>query len=242
MAKIFITGSSDGLGLLAARMLIEQGYEVILHARNTERAKDVKNLLPKAKTVLIADLSDMEATKQLAKEVNALGRFDAIIHNAGVYQASKPLIFRVNVLAPYILTTLIKRPKRLIYIGSNMHSQGSTDMHSLSMDKGVSYSDSKLLVLMLALAVARRWPDVYVNTVDPGWVPTKMGGSGAPDDLQEGARTQVWLASNKDALFSGKYLFHMKEAPHASSADSQSKQEQLIKHCQAISGINFPAN
>ncbi len=242
MAKIFITGSTDGLGLLAARMLIEQGHEVILHAHNIERAKDAKNLLPKAKTVLIADLSDMEATKHLAEEVNSLGQFDAIIHNAAVYQATKPLIFTVNVLAPYILTAMIEKPKRLIYIGSNMHLQGSSDMNSLSIEKGVSYSDSKLLVLMLALAVARKWPDVYVNTVDPGWVPTKMGGSGAPDDLEEGARTQVWLASDEDALLSGKYLFHMKEAPYASSADNQSKQEQLIERCQAISGISFPTH
>lgn len=223
-------------------MLIEQGHELILHARNTERAKDVKNLLSKAKTVLIADLSDMEATKQLAEEVNALGQFDAIIHNAGVYQASKPLIFTVNVLAPYILTTLIKRPKRLIYIGSSMHSQGSSDMNSLSMEKGVSYSDSKLMILILAKAVARKWSSVYVNTVDPGWVPTKMGGSGAPDDLLEGTKTQVWLASDEDAAFSGRYLFHMKEIPYASQADDESIQEQLIERCQEISDIHFPEN
>lgn len=242
MARVFITGSTDGLGLLAAQMLVEQGHEVILHARNAKRAKETRELLPEAKAVLIADLSDIESTKHLAKEVNALGKFDAIIHNAGVYQASKPLIFTVNVLAPYILTALIEQPKRLIYLGSNMHSQGSSDMNSLSMAKGVSYSDSKLMVLMLALAVARKWSDVYVNTVDPGWVPTKMGGSGAPDDLQEGARTQVWLASDEDAALSGKYLFYMKEAPHAFQADDEKIQEQLITRCEEISGINFPAN
>ncbi len=242
MAKIFITGSTDGLGLLAAQMLVEEGHEVVLHARNTARAKEAKQLLPEAKAVLIADLSGIEATKQLAKEVNAMGQFDTVIHNAGVYQADKSMIFAVNVLAPYILTAMIEKPKRLIYIGSNMHTQGSPELHSLSLDKGVSYSDSKLLVLMLALAVARKWPDVYVNTVDPGWVPTKMGGSGAPDDLQEGVKTQVWLASNKDAVFTGKYLFHMKEASHASSADSESKQEQLIERCYEISGISFPPN
>lgn len=242
MAKIFITGSSDGLGLLAGRMLIEQGHEVILHARNTERAKDARNLLPEAKTVLIADLSDIEMTKQLAEEVNALGQFDTVIHNAGVYQADKPTIFSVNVLTPYILTAMITRPKRLIYIGSSMHLQGSLDTNDLSMEKGVGYSDSKLQVLILAKAVARKWPDVYVNTVDPGWVPTKMGGSGAPDDLQEGAKTQVWLASDEDAVSSGRYLFHMKEASYAFQADDEKIQEQLITLCEEISGINFPEN
>lgn len=242
MAKIFITGSSDGLGLLAARMLIEKGHDVVLHARNAERSDDARGQLPEAKAVLIADLSDMEATKRLADEVNALGRFDTVIHNAGVYQAPKPAIFTVNVLAPYILTARIEPPKRLIYIGSNLHMHGSADMNSLSPEAGVSYSDSKLQVLMLALAAARKWPDVYVNTVDPGWVPTKMGGKGASDDLQEGARTQVWLAAAKEAAFSGKYLFHMKEAPHATSADDVTAQDKLLERCRAISGVPFPLN
>ena len=118
MARVFITGSSDGLGLIAARMLVEAGHDVVLHARSAEGAEDAKRHLPEAKAILIADLSDMEATKRLADEVNALGRFDAVIHNAGVYQAPKTTIFTVNVLAPYILTALIERPKRLIYISS----------------------------------------------------------------------------------------------------------------------------
>ena len=231
MAKIFITGSSDGLGFLASKMLIKEGYEVILHARNAERAQELQQKLPN-QTILIADLSDMEATKQLANELNALGTFDAIIHNAGVYQASKGLIFTVNVLAPYILTSLINKPKRLIFIGSNMHLQGNCIVENI-----VNYSDSKLLVLMLAFAVARRWSDIYVNTVDPGWVPTKMGGSSAPDDLNEGAKTQVWLASSKNADFSGRYLFHMQETNHSSKADDEKAQEELIERCEAISGV-----
>ena len=242
MARVFITGSTDGLGLLAARMLVEKGHDVVLHARNAERAQAAKKLLPGAGAVLIADLSDMDATKRLAAEVNRLGPFDAVIHNAGVYRAPKSAIFTVNVLAPYILTALIAKPKRLVYIGSNMHTQGSVDMHALSPETGVTYSDSKLLVLMLALAAARQWPDVCVNTVDPGWVPTKMGGPGASDDLQAGAETQVWLASGDDAAFSGKYLFHMKEASHASAADDKAVQEQLLTRCEAITGVGFALN
>jgi len=241
MAKVFITGSSDGLGLLAARMLVDAGHDVFLHARNAERAEDARRQLPEASDVLIADLSDMAPTVRLAEAVNAVGPFDAVIHNAGVYRAPKPAIFAVNVLAPYILTALIERPERLVYIGSNMHTQGSVDIHALSPETGVTYSDSKLLVLMLAKAVARRWPGVHANTVDPGWVPTKMGGKGAPDDLQEGARTQVWLASGENAAVSGRYFFHMKEASYASKADDEPAQEALLARCEAISGIRFPA-
>ena len=239
MARVFITGSTDGLGLIAAGMLLERGHDVVLHARNAERAQAAKKLLPGAGAVLIADLSDMDATKRLAAEVNRLGPFDAVIHNAGVYRAPKAAIFAVNVLAPYILTALIDRPKRLVYLGSGMHLQGNGETDGLSPETGVSYSDSKLLVLILALTVARQWPDVCVNTVDPGWVPTKMGGPGAPDDLQAGAETQVWLASGDDAAFSGRYLFHKKTASHARAADDEHAQEKLLERCFEISGIRL---
>ena len=114
MARIFITGSSDGLGSMTAKLLINQGHEVVLHARNAERGRQALVKVPGARKVMIADLSSIEETKQLAAEVNTSGHFDAIIHNAGVYQVPNKLIFAVNSLAPYILTCLIQRPGRLI--------------------------------------------------------------------------------------------------------------------------------
>src|SRR5690349_2739207 len=111
MARIFITGSAGGLGQLSARMLIEQGHKVVLHARNVERGHDALKKNPDAETVLIADLSNLEETKRLAWQVNELGTFDAVIHNAGVYQTSSKEIFAVNTLAPYSLTSLIRKPK-----------------------------------------------------------------------------------------------------------------------------------
>jgi len=237
MAKIFITGSSDGLGLLAARMLMKDGHHVVLHARNKHRADDTMRQFHDKVEVLTADLSSMDETKGLAGDVNALGRFDAVIHNAGVYQAPEPVIFRVNTLAPYILTSLINKPGRLIYISSGMHTGGNPDFKHLSPGKGVDYSTSKLQVLMLNLAVSRRWPGTYVNAVDPGWVPTKMGGPGAPDNLQEGAKTQVWLASGKDATISGKYFYHMKETGYSLKADDENMQELLLKLCEEITDV-----
>lgn len=244
MAKIFITGSTDGIGFLAAEKLIKEGHDVVLHARNAERAAQVREKLSSAEKVLVADLSSLEETKRLAAEVNALGRFDAVIHNAGVYQVSKREIFAVNTLAPYVLTCLIERPNRLIYIGSGMHLQGDATLNNLSLDTGASYSDSKLHVLILSMAAARKWPEVCANTVDPGWVPTKMGGSTAPDDLQKGAETQAWLAVSDDAAakVSGRYLFHQKEAHYFSKAADVSLQERLLTHCEEISGIRFPAH
>src|SRR5688572_28107425 len=195
MARIFITGSADGLGQLTAKLLVDQGHQVVLHARNAARGRDALNKVKGAAEVLVGDLSSMDETKDLAAEVNALGAFDAVIHNAGVYRVPSKLIFAVNTLAPYVLTSLIQKPKRLIYLGSGMHLHGHLNLDNFTKDiSRISYSDSKLHVLMLAMAVARKWQEVYSNAVDPGWVPTKMGGRGAPDDLQRGYDTQAWLA------------------------------------------------
>lgn len=240
MANIFISGSADGLGLLAAKQLISQGHEVVLHARNLERAKFAESNAPGAQTVLTGDLSDQEETKALAEEVNRLGAFDAIIHNAGVYQTSNELIFAVNSIAPYMLTCLIEKPKRLIYLSSRMHRQGKINPEKI--EKETNYSDSKLQVLMLCKAIARRWPEVYANAIDPGWVPTKMGGKSAPDDLDKGVETQVWLASNEDeeVKVSGKYFHHKKEDRSSKLADDISAQDQLIQKLEDITGVKFP--
>jgi len=245
MAKIFITGSADGLGQLAAKELIDLGHQVVLHARNTERGKQAINKTPGAEDVLTADLSSIEETKTLASKVNALGRFDAVIHNAGVYRTSAKEIFNVNTLAPYILTCLIQKPKRLIYLSSGMHLHGRSKLDSFKTDSSrISYSDSKLYVVMLCMAAARKWPDVYSNAVDPGWVPTKMGGRGAPDDLQKGYETQVWLAVSNDekAKVSGRYFFHQKERHHNPEADNVQLQERFLNLCEEITGVSLPNN
>ena len=243
MARVFITGSADGLGQLAAKALIAQGHRVVLHARNKTRGQDALGKAPGAEDVLIADLTSIDETEQLASKVNDLGKFDAVIHNAGVYDTSAEEIFAVNTLAPYILTCLIPGPGRLIYLSSGMHLQGSSKLESFKTDIGrITYSDSKLHVLMLCKAVARRWPQVYANAVDPGWVPTKMGGRGAPDDLQKGYETQVWLAVSNDekAKVSGRYFHHQEESSYNSEADDVRLQERFLDLCKEITGVSFP--
>ncbi|HEX5885841.1 MAG TPA: SDR family NAD(P)-dependent oxidoreductase [Pyrinomonadaceae bacterium] len=144
MARIFITGSADGLGQLAAKALIAQGHQVVLHARNEKRGQEALDHVPGGESVVTADLGSIDETKQLASKVNALGKFDAVIHNAGVYEASSREIFTVNTLAPYILTCLIQRPKRLIYLSSGMHLQGRSKLESFQTDiNRITYSDSK---------------------------------------------------------------------------------------------------
>jgi NAD(P)-dependent dehydrogenase (short-subunit alcohol dehydrogenase family) len=243
MARIFITGSADGLGQWAAKALIAQGHQVVLHARNEKRGQEALDKVPGTESVVTADLGSIDETKQLASKVNALGMFDAVIHNAGVYSASAEEIFTVNTLAPYVLTCLIEKPKRLIYLSSDMHLQGRSKLENFKTDiSRITYSDSKLHVLMLCMAVARKWPQVYANALDPGWVPTKMGGQGAPDDLQKGYETQVWLAVSDDdqAKVSGRYFYHQKDSRHNPEADEVLLQERFLSLCKEITGISFP--
>ncbi len=241
MAKVFITGSADGLGLLAAKALIAQGHQVVLHARNEQRGIDALLKAPGSQTVLIGNLSDAVDTKALAAKANALGTFDAVIHNAGVYNAPSNEILAVNTLAPYLLTCLMHKPKRLVYIGSDMHEQGHAKLEAFNDSGKITYSDSKLHVLLLCKSVARKWPNVFANTVHPGWVPTKMGGGGAPDDLQKGFETQVWLSASdsEEAKVTGHYFYHKKQHRYNIEADDISLQEKFLAKCEAITAVSL---
>jgi NAD(P)-dependent dehydrogenase (short-subunit alcohol dehydrogenase family) len=242
MARIFITGSADGLGQLAANALINLGHKVVLHARNATRGREALGKVRGAETVVTADLGSIDETIQLAEKVNTLGKFDAVIHNAGVYAASAKELFAVNTLAPYILTCLVQKPKRLIYLSSDMHEGGRSKLDSFKTDVSrLTYSDTKLHVVMLCKAVARKWTDVYANALNPGWVPTKMGGSGAPGDLKKGYETQVWLAVNDDekAKVSGRFFYHQKQIRSNPEADDVQWQERFMDLCKQLTGISF---
>lgn len=243
MSRVFITGSADGLGKIAAGILVSQGHSVVLHARNESRGRQALAGVPGAENVLTADLSDIKEIINLAEQADATGRFDAVIHNAGVYRISNSITFMVNSLAPYILTCMMLRPERLIYLSSGLHSQGRSVMDTDAWQAGrFHYGDTKLHVILLAKAISRKWQGVYANAVNPGWVPTRMGGTGAPDDLIQGAETQTWLAVSNDAgaLVSGRYFFHKKERAYLQLADNIALQEKYLKMCEQISGIKFP--
>jgi NAD(P)-dependent dehydrogenase (short-subunit alcohol dehydrogenase family) len=256
MARIFITGSSDGLGLMAGKLLIEQGHEVVLHGRNEARRRDALAAAPGAQSAVSGDLSTVAGTTSVADEVNRLGRFDAVIHNAGIgYREPRrvetergvPSVFAVNVLAPYVLTALIQKPDRLIYLSSGMHHGVQPQMDDLlwtrrSWNGSSAYAESKLCDVLLAFAVARRWPNVLSNALEPGWVPTKMGGPSAPGDMTKAHLTQAWLAVSSDPLArsSGEYFYHHQlRAPNSIARDAK-VQDALIAECARISGITLP--
>ena len=242
VSKVLITGSADGLGQMAARRLVDDGHDVILHARSRRRADDAMRATPGAREAVVGDLSSNAQTRAVAEQANAAGPLDAVIHNAGVgfreprIETADGLahVFAINVLAPYLLTALIERPQRLIYLSSGMHRGGRarlTGMDWSGQRATGSYSDSKLFVTALAVAVARMWPDVLSNAVDPGWVPTKMGGPSAPDELRLGHLTQEWLATSdeSEARTSGGYWHHQRPAKPAPAVHDQRFQDDLLE-------------
>jgi NAD(P)-dependent dehydrogenase (short-subunit alcohol dehydrogenase family) len=259
--RIFVTGSADGLGLMAAQLLLASGHEVVLHARSASRLQQAVAAATAGTPAAAAmgvhgDLSVRREVLSVAEQVNKLGRMDAVIHNVGVgYREARrietvdglPHVLAVNTLAPYMLTALIEPPERLVYLSSGLHTSGDTSLQDLTWTKRrwqgtAAYSDSKLHDVLIAFAVARHWPSVFSNALEPGWVATKMGGAGAPDDLREGPKTQVWLATSNQAAarVSGRYFFHLREKKPLPETHDERLQEQMLEACAALTGIALP--
>ena len=230
----------------------------MLHGRNRDRADEALSKVPGALTAVVGDLASIAETKSLADQVNELGPFDAVIHNAGIYLDPHgirtvdglPQIFAVNSLAPYILTCLIRRPKRLVYTSSGLHRSGDASLNDLTWssrpwDGSSAYADSKLHNVILAFAVARKWPDVLSNAVDPGWAATKMGGPGAPVSVEEGVE-DAGVAGSEPGQGSpglGK-IFLIINNPGAVTRLPRIRlsRKSIFQHAAACPGSRFPAD
>jgi NAD(P)-dependent dehydrogenase (short-subunit alcohol dehydrogenase family) len=250
--RVFVTGSTTGLGRAAAQALLDDGHDVVLHARSADRALGLGDFGARASGVVIGDLANAADVRSVADQANAYGHFDAIIHNAGIYVDRTRIatddgharVLAVNVLATYMLTAWIVRPARLVYLSSGMHHDGDRSLRDIDWISrrwnGVqAYCDSKLFLTTLSALIGRRWQDVHSNAVDPGWVPTRMGGAGAPDDLVQGHVTQVWLAVSDDpeATVTGKYWHHQQTHAPASAVNDPAFQEALLDQLFELTGV-----
>ncbi|MEU6443186.1 SDR family NAD(P)-dependent oxidoreductase [Streptomyces sp. NPDC047046] len=240
MARVLVTGAATGLGRNTVAALLDDGHEAVLHARHPGRLTDVRDLLDRGALPVTGDLATHEGTLSVAEQANTLGGIDAVIHNAGVYDG--PDTLAVNVLAPYLLTCLIAGPGRHVYLSSSMHTGGHADaglIDSRREDAPLGYSDSKLFVTALAAALPRHLPGVHSFAVDPGWVPTRMGGPSAPDDLALGHVTQLHLATASGPGATGGYWHHQRQrTPHPAVRD-ESFQDAVLDALAQRTGITL---
>lgn len=243
MSLVFVTGAASGVGLLTARELIDDGHDVVIHARNPERLTgEVTEIVDKVRGVVYGDLDSVTGVETVAASANEYGAFDAVIHNAG--SAGEQKTFAVNVVAPYVLSALMTRPKRIVTVSSVMHVNGSPEALPNAFATGViDYSNSKLFVTALMMGLARHWPEIMVHSVHPGWVPTRMGGPSATDDLDLSYRTQTWLATAPESDIvprTGGYWFHKQvQNPHSATLDP-AFQDEVLHGLKEYTGVELP--
>ncbi|SDQ58387.1 Short-chain dehydrogenase [Curtobacterium sp. UNCCL20] len=243
MAHILVTGSTDGLGRATAETLLRDGHRVTVHARNQGRASAVADLVEQGAGLVVADLGDRDDVLAAVDTLAAGEPVDGVVHNAGVLSGRG--VIPVNVVAPYLFTALLSAPTRHVYLSSGMHRGGRAELRPVDWSgrtESNSYSDSKLFVTALAAAVAERWPEVLTASVDPGWVPTKMGGRNAPDDFTLGHRTQERLVTGAEGSTSGAYWFHgHQQQPHPAVSDPRFRQA-LLDALASATGVPLPAH
>lgn len=253
MARIFVTGSTQGIGRNAIQTLIGNGHDVILHARSKERI-NAFGALANVNTVLTGDLASLEEVRALARALNETGPVDAIIHNAGIIDTTREVtregilrVLMVNAIAPYMLSLLAERPARLIFTGSSMHhgheeALDDMDWRERRWSGASAYGESKMLLTAMANGLARHLPDTPCHTVDPGWVPTRMGGESASDSLDEAHLTQCWLAtcSKDEAGASGGYWHHMERREPDPKTQDTKVQDAVLTRFAALSGVAMP--
>jgi NAD(P)-dependent dehydrogenase (short-subunit alcohol dehydrogenase family) len=257
MARVWVTGSADGIGRAAAEAMVADGHEVLVHGRSAARADDAHAAVPAAIGAVAGDLRSLDEVRALADAAAAYGPFDAVIHNAGVMlddATPRPVTidgleesFAVNVAAPYLLTAVMPRPARLVFLSSGMHMSGRPMLDDLEWERRPyrgtqAYCDSKLEITAFAFAVAARYRDTLSNAVDPGWVRTRMGGASAPVSLAKGAAAPVRLAKSKDksVRVTGQYFSRGVPHPAHRLASDHAFQDGLLAALEKITGMPLP--
>jgi NAD(P)-dependent dehydrogenase (short-subunit alcohol dehydrogenase family) len=232
------------------------GHDVVLHGRNEARAAAALSQLPDAVGTVVGDLASLSGAREVAEAANALGPFDAVIHNAGIGGGVRErtltgdgleLIFQTNVVGPYVVTALMPIAPRMVYLTSGLEAQGVWRPDDLQWaarpwDGMQAYSDSKLHDSMLAIELAARHPEAMVNVVDPGWIKTKLGGPNAWDEVEDGAETQVWLATSDDeaATASGRYVKRREVHEPNPAVRDASARAALVAELERLTGLTLP--
>ncbi|MCF6242755.1 MAG: SDR family oxidoreductase [Bacteroidales bacterium] len=229
---ILITGATDGIGLQTALELAKLDANLIIHGKNPDKGKTVKeDLISKTKNSKIhyynADLSSFDEIEHFSNQiVKDFTRLDVLINNAGIYEKKKIILenglektFMVNYLSAFVLTlkllSLIKKGEdsKIINVSSMVHAS-SIDFENLNGEKFYSgdsaYSLSKLCNILFTyqLAEVLEKDKIAVNALHPGVINTKLlragwGPFGSSTD--EGAACILYLVKMKQFV-SGYYF------------------------------------
>ena len=255
MTTVCLTGSTDGIGLVAARTLLTAGHRVLVHARSEQRGAPVVEALAADPActgevvLVVGDLASLDAVRGLAEQVAAHGPLDVLVHNAGVWvrDAASPVTvdgfettFAVNVLAPHLLTALLadRLTGRLLWLGSGMAASGRPKPSALggAREPRQAYADSKACDVALALAWGRRLPGVASAAVDPGWVRTKLASAGAPGDVADGADTLAFCCTDAD-LAAAPYWKDRRPSPVPGRLRDTALQDAVAAACDRLVGL-----
>ena len=247
MTTVCITGSTDGIGLVAARTLLDRGHRVLVHARSEARGRPVVERLTGDVDLVVADLASLAQVRALGARLRE-EPLHALVHNAGVWVRgdTPPLTadgfettFGVNVLAPHLLTALVggHLSDRLLWLGSGMAASGRLRPSALggSREPRQAYADSKAADVALALGWGRRLP-VASAAVDPGWVRTKLASAGAPGDVAQGADTVVWCCTDAP-LADAPYWKDRRPVPVPGRLRDVGLQDAVLVACDRLAGL-----
>jgi NAD(P)-dependent dehydrogenase (short-subunit alcohol dehydrogenase family) len=249
VSTIAVTGSTDGIGLAAARALLARGHRVLVHARSEQRGRPVVDSLDGDVALVTGDLSSPASVRGLADQLRGHGPLDALVHNAGVWvRGDVPrrtadgveTTFAVNVLAPHLLTALVGDAVRgrLLWLGSGMARSGRPDPATLGQetDPGRAYATSKAADVALAIGWGRRLPSLASAAYDPGWVPTKLASSGAPGDVRRSGEGLAWCATEAD-LTAAPYWADRRPTPVPAPLRDPGLQDALLAACDRLAGL-----
>ena len=247
MTTVCITGSTDGIGLVAARTLLDRGHRVLVHARSEARGRPVVERLTGDVDLVVADLASLTQVRALGARLRE-EPLHVLVHNAGVWVRgdTPPLTadgfettFGVNVLAPHLLTALVggHLSDRLLWLGSGMAASGRLRPSALggSREPRQAYADSKAADVALALGWGRRLP-VASAAVDPGWVRTKLASAGAPGDVAQGADTVVWCCTDAP-LADAPYWKDRRPVPVPGRLRDVGLQDAVLVACDRLAGL-----
>jgi NAD(P)-dependent dehydrogenase (short-subunit alcohol dehydrogenase family) len=227
---VLVTGATDGIGEELARGLVERGVRVIVHGRSAERAEAAVERVGGGE-VAVADLASFAQVRALVEDIGRrFGTLHGLVNNAGIGYGTAPArgsrtedghepTWQVNFLSAFLLTmglrdALTAGRGRVVHVSSGVHSSGTVDLEQPDEPRSASpYAQSKIALVMLAREQGERWRElgVDVNACSPGWIATKMGGSGG-GALAAGADTPLWLLTDQGvAGTTGRYFSDRRE-------------------------------